>query len=303
MNTSTGADIHVSIIIVNYNTAELTLQCIRSIRSMVKDVPYEIIVVDNHSSDDSAKLLEDTADIILICNEENVGFGRANNQGVERAKGNYLFFVNSDTYFLNDAVSILHTFMEAKGNEGIACCGGTLLTPEGEPQASYGNFPSVFGIFSELGMYRFYKKRFFDHLAIAVKNADTQAKEVDYISGADLFVSAEVFRRLGGFDSDFFLYFEETELAWRLKRAGFKSAWVPAAKVVHLEGGGNGTVAKWPLYKLKSFSRSRQLYFRKTQGPMAALAVKVMLAMQAFVKWIYHREKYYFNVFRIIVAS
>ncbi|MFC3199214.1 glycosyltransferase family 2 protein [Parapedobacter deserti] len=297
-------DVQVSIIIVNYNTTALTLQCIKSIRKMVLGIRYEIIVVDNHSSEGAVALLASRKDITFIRNGENLGFGRGNNKGAECAKGKYFFFVNSDTYFVNDAATILHTFMEEKGNERVGCCGGMLLTSDGKKQASYGNFPSVFGVLSEIGLYRLYRKRFTDRLSIAVKDGAVHVKEVDYITGADFFVRSAVFRQVGGFDPDFFLYFEETELAWRIRHAGFMSMWVPAARIVHLEGGSTtDTSGKWPLQKIRFFTQSRYLYFRKTTGRWALLAVKMLLSFQALMRWIYRRERYYFDVFRIIVTS
>lgn len=299
-----GKDIvDVSIVIVNYNTAELTMQCIASIRMKVREIRYEIIVVDNNSADRSVDLLEKEIDVQVIRNTENIGFGRANNQGAQAAKGTYLFFVNSDTYFLNDAAGILFDFMESKKNDDVACCGGMLLTPDGNPQASYGNFPSLWGTIAQVGFYRFFRKHFFDKMTIAVSDSGKETKEVDYISGADLFVRADLFRKIGGFDPDFFLYFEETELAWRFRKAGFKSIWLPEAEMVHLESGGHIAEGRWPLRKVKMFAKSRQLYFRKTTGRWGAALVKTMLAVHALAQCVYHRQKYYFEVFRIIVAS
>ena len=102
----------VSVIIVNYNTVELTKQCILSIYNQTKDVNFEIIVVDNNSEDNSVKIIENNfPQVILINNSDNIGFGRANNLGVEIAKGKYIFFLNSDTILLNNAIKIFVDYM------------------------------------------------------------------------------------------------------------------------------------------------------------------------------------------------
>lgn len=291
--------ITVSFIIVNYRTAPLVVRCIRSIREHTPHLPYEIIVVDNESGDDSAEVLGGVDGIRLIKNTRNAGFGAANNLGAKLAQGKYLFFVNPDAYLLNDAAGILADFMEQPENQTVVCCGADLFDEQGNKQMSYGNFPSLAETFSQLGFYRLYRSYFYKHLSISLRNTRNDIREVDYVLGAAMFVRADVFASIGGFDEAFFLYFEETELAYRFRKAGYQNVIVPQARLVHPEGGFD----KGNLAKVKWFSESRQLYFKKTKGRFQAFIVKFLLAVQALARWLYHRDRYYFQVFRIIAKS
>jgi GT2 family glycosyltransferase len=126
----------VSIIIVNYNTSILLKNCIASVFAETKRISFEIIVVDNNSSDDSVSMMKsEYPDVMLLAKNENAGFGRANNEAALTAAGKYLFFLNSDTYLRNDAISILFEFMELNSECGI--CGANLTDFEGNPIHSF----------------------------------------------------------------------------------------------------------------------------------------------------------------------
>ncbi|MGV3763099.1 glycosyltransferase family 2 protein [Parapedobacter sp.] len=297
------ADVTVSFIIVNFRTPDLVLHCIASIREHTNTQPYEVIVIDNASGDDSAEKLASVPGVTLVANAKNVGFGAANNQGAKVAHGRYLFFLNSDTLLLCDAADRFVPFMDRPDNAHVGCCGGDLLDEKMEKQASYGNFPSLMGIIFEMGLHRFFRRKFEEEFSIGVKNESYQERAVDYVSGADMFVRRELFDKLGGFDADFFLYFEETEFAYRMKKAGYLSMLLPAVQIVHLEGASHQTRALMSLVKAKYFESSRLKFFRKTKGAATALSVKVLLATQALVRACWHRDRYYLKLFRILVKS
>lgn len=236
----------VSIVIVNYNTKVLLCDCLDSIFSLTKRIEFEVIVVDNASSDGSETYVRERFPSILWVNSgSNLGFGRANNLGAERAIGKYIFFLNSDTILLNDAVSLFFDYMETnrdKGNIGVV--GAYLLDKNENLNFSYGDFPTPKSEF-------LYLWRRLCRKSVEVSDAD---KSVDCISGADLFMPRELFLQVGGFDSQIFMYYEETDLQYRLSKIGINRKVILGPRIIHLEGGS---------FKTKGLSMNR---FRMAQS-------------------------------------
>lgn len=294
----------VSIIIINYNTTDLVRQCISALIEKTKQNSYEIIVIDNASSDRSIEQLQfEFEQIIFVFNEQNLGFGRANNQGIEIAAGKYIMLINSDTYLLNDAIGILYNYMEAAGNEKVGCCGADLFDENGVRQASYGNFPSLFEAISALGFHLFYREYFYRYLSSGVINYSDDLKVVDYICGADMFLRKTALQETGSFDPRFFLYFEETELSFRLKKSGYRSVLVPGAKIVHLEGGSQSTKAEFNYPKVALFAKSRKLFFKLCYGPASAFFVNYIYALQSLLFFFSKRKSGYLKSAKIILQS
>lgn len=293
----------VSFVIVNYGTMHLVGNLIRSVRTYTK-ADYEIILVDNdEDSGHNTAAPQFEADIIYISVGRNIGFGAANNLGAKAAGGRYLFFLNPDTRLLNDAAEVFVRFMDDPANCSVGCCGGDLVTDNMEKQVCYGNFPSLAGVVAELGFYRFFRRAYRQRLALAVQSNGSKPKTVDYISGADLFVRREVFERLGGFDIDFFLYFEETDLAFRMKKFGYEIMLIPSVRIVHLEGGAQASNTMVNLAKARFFEPGRLMFFRKARGKGVARIVKLLLALQALVRAGVHWHRDYLKLFSIIVKS
>jgi len=226
----------VSIIIVNYNTRELIKECLKTVFSKTQDLEFEVIVVDNNSHDGSQEMLyNDFPNVILIENKENVGFGKANNIGVQKAQGKYIFLLNSDTVLCNNAVSVFFQFMETHNTSKIGAIGGLLLNQNMQPIHSSGSFPSKRKILYLL--LRGYFQRIFP---ISIKKTERlsfdgdSTFEVDYITGADLFMSAELFKQLNGFDTRFFMYYEETDLQKRMDKLNLKRLIVQGPEIQHL---------------------------------------------------------------------
>lgn len=246
-----GKRTDVSIIIVNYNTSELTAKCVDSIIEKTTDIEYEIIVVDNASKEDTG-ILEHNNNIRFVASDTNLGFGKANNLGAKDARGEYLFFLNPDTYLINNAIYILHKAMSENRETGI--CGGNLFKKDMTPNHSFQlRFP---GIWAELTdtVSKVFHRRNRDF------NYSDKPKEVAYITGADLMIKKDLFDEVGGFDKDFFMYFEETYLCHSVKSLGYKIMNIPDAHIVHLEGSS---------FKLKTsredlFHTSQKLFLKKT---------------------------------------
>ena len=222
----------VSIIIVNYNAKDLVLKCIDSIFLKTVGLHYEVIVIDNCSTDGSVDLLSQNNRIRLIKLDANLGFGLANNEGFKIAKGKYVFCLNPDTLLLNNAIKILYDFMENRSEVGI--CGGNLYDIDMNPTHSYRMMlPSIWWeldwhlnlIYTKL---RWGQNSEFNHT--------DNPLQVGYITGADMMVRKDVIDRVGGFSKYFFMYYEDCELTWRIRKAGYKVYSIPSAHIQHLEG-------------------------------------------------------------------
>lgn len=214
----------VSVIIVNYNTQKITSECIKSIIDKTSDVSYEIILVDNASTDGSKKLFEHDERITYVYNKNNRGFGYGNNRGMEIAKGKYFFLLNSDTILLNNAIKEFFDYAENHKLKSVYGC--YLIGETGEYACSFFYYPAF--TIAEFTKRILHLKKY---LPIDYKN-----KEVECISGADMFFPRIAYEEVGGFDERIFLYGEEGELQYRMKKAGYTSFILNQPKIQHLEG-------------------------------------------------------------------
>jgi GT2 family glycosyltransferase len=200
----------LSIIIINYNNSKLLKDCIVSISTSTKKINFEIIVVDNASSDDSIRMMEESfPDISLIKNKENLGFTKANNQGMEASKGRYCVLLNNDTLVKDGALDRLVEFMDA--NPLAGACGPKLLNVDGSAQRQ-GSILSL----------PFWKSE--------------KSRETSFIMGACLLVRREVIEKVGKLDEGFFFYNEDLDWCRRIKSTGWKIFIVPDAEIVHFGG-------------------------------------------------------------------
>lgn len=274
----------VSIVIVNYNTRQMTAECIDSVFAKTNWVEFEIILVDNASTDGSKEFFEKDRRITYIYNNDNLGFGRANNIGAKYASGKYLFLLNSDTLIATDnAIGEFFNYMESHPN--TASCGGNLINENGEGIGSYGHFPSLLQVFSGIGFYRLYKNYHKEKLSLYQKIYKKDIHNVDYIIGADIFIKQEIFNRVNGFDEDFFMYYEETDLYWRLNKAGYKSVIIPNIKIIHLEGQSSKAKSQknTNINKLKLLYKSEALFFRKNKPRYQIIILKILKITSAIV--------------------
>ena len=263
----------VSIIIVNYNTKELVMNCLKSIFEHTKDISFEVIVSDNGSKDGSVEMIKaEFPQVILIENNENLGFGAANNRGLKIAAGKYIFYLNSDTILLNNAVKMFFDYWEnSPEKEKIGALGCMLQDENGNYIHSFGNFPTYKGEIKTLIMQNLaiIVNQFlsFFHIQNVHKGSascDVYTGEVDYVTGADLFCRNNDFSK---FDTRYFLYFEETDLQYVMYKNSLKRIILDAPKIVHLVGKSNDA-RKESIYRYISFSSneiivSRLLWFKK----------------------------------------
>lgn len=256
-------NVDVSVIIISFNTKELTLNCINSIINYTKDVKYEIIVVDNASSDGSIEEINRKyQSVITIKSDVNIGFGRANNLASQHSKGKYLFFLNSDCILIENSIKKMFYYFELNNcdNNQIGAIGGILLDKNYNINTSYNHFPSpMYSI--KLRIIELTNNIFKTKFVTDKKSNYKIDKNglVDFISGADLFIPKNVFKYMNGFDPTFFLYYEETDLQKRMANNSLKRIILENVKIMHLEGG--STTKK--LSSVTIFQSSEFKYMRK----------------------------------------
>lgn len=223
----------LSIIIVNFNALNLLKKCLDSIQQNVT-ISYEIILIDNHSTDGSVAFIhKNYPKIKFIENQENLGFSRANNQGLEISQGDYVLFLNNDTEVLPDSLEKLLQFLQE--NPDVGAVGPQLFYPDGRFQHSTGWYPSIW---NEWKMKNIVKKldagdkTFLDKLAQQFQ----QQQEVDWITGACILTRYDLVTELGGFDEKMFMFFEDVDLCKRIQNAGYRIVYFPEAKIIHHQG-------------------------------------------------------------------
>ncbi len=223
----------LSIIIVNYNARNLLKKCLDSIQQNTTVSP-EIILIDNHSSDGSATFIrENYPQIQFIENNENCGFSRANNQGLEISRGNYVLFLNNDTEVLSTSLEKLVQFMDE--NPDVGAVGSQLLYPDGSFQHSTGWFPSIWNEWKMKNIMQKLDARDKSFQEILAQQFQFQ-QDVDWITGACILTRFDLVTRLGGFDENIFMFFEDVDLCKRIQNAGYRIVYLPEAKIIHHHG-------------------------------------------------------------------
>ncbi|MDI9311578.1 MAG: glycosyltransferase family 2 protein [Limnohabitans sp.] len=224
----------ISIIIINFNTLIVTLNCLSSIKEYCQNLDYEIILIDNApKANYETDFLSIDPNIQYIKSEKNIGFGAANNLGMSKAKGQYFLLLNSDTLFTNNSLKNCFDYLELNENQEIGMLGCKLLNKDGSYQDSF--YP-----FIKDSMWNYLKSNnplLYKTFSISKKFQEpTEIKQVGDISGAFMLLRKDVFFQTGGFDPDFFLYCEETEWCRNRITKQYKICYYPDANIIHLGG-------------------------------------------------------------------
>ena len=250
----------VSIIIVCYNSLHLLRQCLDGLVKFTSDINYEIIVVDNNTTEGSTEeTVSNLNSVVLIKNKDNKGFAAANNQGLAIARGKYVLFLNNDVIFLDNSIKKVYEFAETLKEQIIVGC--KLLNSDKTIQYSVYDYPTLLNVFtSNFFLYLLFPKSKFFNKYHQMNKGIIEPTEVQVVTGAFLFSHTYYIKQLGGFDERFTFYNEETDLCYRFFNAGGKIYYYPNTSLIHLKGAtANKNLTR--RYKNESFATIR--YFQK----------------------------------------
>jgi GT2 family glycosyltransferase len=260
----------LSIVIPTYNAHEWIAQCLDSIRAHRPGADYEVLAVDDASSDDTVAIVRSQfPDVQVFTNQKNVGFGKTVNVGLKASTGEYVLVLNNDTWIHEGALDALVGYLDAHPDTGIV--GPKVLSGDGSlqqqcrrriptPMAALLYFTGVAKLFPK-------NPRVAGYLMTAADEHATT--EVDSVSGACLLVRRSVADTLHGFDPDYFLYGEDMDFCWRTKLAGWKVVYYPKAVITHF--GGQGGTGKMRIYATVEWHRAMWIFYRKHRAPKAGV--------------------------------
>ncbi len=269
----------ISVILVSYNTMDVTRKALSHLFASSHDLAMEVIVIDNASADDSVKMIRDEFPAVtLIENKKNVGFGRANSQVLPLVHSRYVLLLNTDAFVEPDSIAKTVRYMDAHPECGIL--GAKFLGADGDLQPSCRFFPTPWNIFLErTGLSRFFKDAkmvddmSWDHASV---------RNCDWVPGCYFLIRKEVIDQVGLFDPRYFLYYEEIDLCFAAKRAGWTITFFPHTSVVHLGGESarhDGKVSSSGRQLVPLQIESEQLYFRKNHGWAGILAYMLLSSL------------------------
>lgn len=279
-------DHKISVIIVNYNTSQLTYECVQSIFKYEDKNTLEIVIVDNASQkidyDNLLTMFLNVNNVKIVRSKINLGFGGGNMLGMQHTTGNFYAFINSDVLFVESVFENLVSFANSKNDFGVA--GIQILDADNKKSISYRYFEGI--------RYKLLGRKFLEFTKNEKLSTEENMKQpftVDFVIGSFMFFKKETFNNIGGFDTNIFLYYEETDVCYRLKKNGFRTYFLPNLKYIHLEG--------------KSANRNLDLKFehwisyfyvtRKNFGLLKYLIIKYYLLITYLFKAPFKSKNYF----------
>jgi N-acetylglucosaminyl-diphospho-decaprenol L-rhamnosyltransferase len=266
----------LSIVLVCWNNKEYLDQCLNSLYDTGMRNSFDVIVVDNGSTDGSQHMLsEKYPQVRLVQNDSNLGLGKASNQGIEATQGRYVLLLNNDTIVNGAAFDAMVDFLE--DHPRVGAVGGKILNPDGSVQSCYNYFSTLweeFLIATRLG-------ELFRPGYPSVMNED-EVKAVDWLTSACLMVRRATLDRVGLLDENYFIYGDEADLQYRIKKAGWEIYYLPNATTIHY---GGRSMTRWPRRKL--VYRGKMLFYKNHYGTLKTFTLRVMLAVVSFFKMLY----------------
>ena len=266
--------LELSIITVNYKSADHLIECLRSIKENLKNLEYEIIVIDNASGDRSVgKIQAAFSDIVLIENKTNLGFSKANNQGIRRSRGRYILLLNNDTVVLPNALEAMVGVLKRSADIGIVGC--RLLNPDKTPQQSFG---SAAGFIGDLLQSTFSNTLFANSSNPIVEKIlarlHRSGKKVGWVCGACMLCRRESLEETGLLDENFFMYKEDMDLCISFRKKNWGIYYTPDAPIIHHLG---ASVSAKPFETAIEYRKSQLYFYKKHYGWMGLLCLKIYL--------------------------
>lgn len=276
----------LSVIIVSYNTKNLLRECLRSLfEGNTRKMVFEVFVIDNASADDSAEMVrKEFPHVFLIQNKKNMGFSKANNKAVKKAKGTFILFLNPDTIADPRVLEEMVSFMEDHGDAGVVTCKVNLVNGQLD-DACHRGFPTPWNALCYFsGLSRLFpRSKFFNGYNIGWENM-TAVHEIDACAGAFMMTRREAGEKVGWWDEDYFWYGEDIDFCYRLKHKGWKIFYVPYGSIIHYKGVSGG---------IKETSKNISKANRETR-------IRATLARFSAMKIFY--EKHYIHIYPKIVT-
>lgn len=264
----------VSVIIVSFNTKNLTRKALQALYNSSK-FPEQVILVDNNSQDGSVEMVkQEFPQVLLIESKENLGFAKGNNLGIKTfASQPYIWLLNSDTETGKNSLEQLVSYMDKHSK--IGALGPQMIYPNNELQSVGGFFPSINNVFYYLIPFAFFLpklwRRKLKSMAIFPRLIPEDGLELDYVTGAAVLLRREALDQVGLMPEDYFMYFEETDMCWRMKKTGWKIKVINTDPVVHVYGGSFKT--KYDPRRLQLFQESLIKFVKKNYSGWKKLCI------------------------------
>ena len=266
----------LSIVLVCWNNKAYLDPCLKSLYDTGMRHSFDIVVVDNGSTDGSQQMLaEKYPEVKLIQNDSNLGLGKASNQGIEATQGRYILLLNNDTIVNGAAFDAMVDFLEQHSKVGAV--GGKMLNPDGSVQSCYNYFSTLaeeFLIATRVG-------ELFRPGYPSVMNGN-EIRSVDWLTSACLMVRRATLEQVGLLDENYFIYGDEADLQYRIKKAGWEIYYLPDATTIHY---GGRSMTRWPRRKL--VYRGKMLFYKNHYGVLKTFLLRVMLGIVSFIKMLY----------------
>lgn len=273
--------IDLSIIIVNWNVEELLKNCLQSIYATIKDLNFEIFIVDNASSDNSVSMIRECfPKARVIASSINLGFAKGNNLAIKESKGRYILLLNPDTLVLRDALNKLVNYMDV--NPDVGASGGKLLSSNSGWIGGARHFPNLFteiidhsklsALFPKSKIFGYYWMSYWDH---------NSTKDIDLLSGAFMMVRRKAIEEVGLLDENIFMYAEDTDWCYRIKKKGWRISFVSEIEVIHYGGKSSKQYSDGEIRHECIWSKD--YFFKKHKGFYYAFLSRIFIAVVYFV--------------------